>query len=175
MSRMDWVPCRAWGAQQSVPALTQGDLELMNIADSYGTAEVVGLIEASPVRYFVHRIVGMIQVWSSGTPAAGDKVWTRIWPGFVETEVVPTLITVDFIDEADGANARMWYQRIRSLPRGEGDDIGADNHPWWTSVDITPKQVIDKYMVPALSVFNDSATVGSSFRHYLRMLVTPLE
>ncbi len=175
---MDWVPCFGWGVEQTIGPNVQGEQPLMDIVDQYNVGDIVGLIEPSQIRYFVHRIVGQFSAHFIATPASLNVSHFRIWPAWIDTTGAPQVVTADFLDEADGANARIWFERKMRLGQALNeilDPTATGVHPWWSNVDITPKQVIEKYHVLTFSVFNDEGTASMRFRHWFRMLVTPLD
>lgn len=170
---MDWVPATNWDVVDVIPANTQADSPLMDIVDQYAAADVVGQVEVSPVRYFVHRIVGQ---WSAfiASPVTDGAHHMRIWPAYVDTSAGPVVVTPDFIDDAEGANPRIWHERKFFPQDTVARSLQTTVHPWWQSVDIKPKQVIEKYHVPCLSFFNSDATQVMVTQAWFRLLVTPL-
>ncbi len=174
MSRMDWVPCNRWGVQETVGALVQTDVSLMDLSQTYEETDVVGQVEDSPLRYFVHRIVGQFSAHYSTTPSNDQPCIFRIWPAWVDTTAAPVPITADFLDEDDGANARIWFERRIQLDTRPFGGLFVDSHPFWMNIDIKPKQVIEKYHVPTWSFMNRNTVTSMLVTQWLRMLVTPL-
>ncbi len=175
---MDWVPCFRWGVEQSVSPATQGDLALMDPA-LYSNTEVEGQIDDRVNRYFVERIVGQLCFSWSDTPSGGELGLVRsvIWPGIITNTQTGAFDTPGFIDDPSGVNARLWHIRhLFTTGTTRFGQLGSTSHPWWTTIDIRPRQVIDDGQLPILSVFNNDAGIADlEFTHYLRMLVKPLE
>ncbi len=178
MAGMDWVPAFGWGTATGVGVNTQQDFTLMDIADQYTVGDVVGQIEESEIRYFVHRIVGQFAAYYTSTPLLLNPTYFRIWPAPVNTEGAPVATSPDFLDEADGVNPRIWWTRQMRLGQAQNDMIdptGVGIHPWWSTIDIQPKQVIEKYTTPVFSLFNADTQAVVNLRYWLRLLVTPLK
>lgn len=174
MARMDWIPMAGWGIPFTVPALTQDELSLLE-PDQYEADAVIGRVEDSPLRMFIHRIVGQISAHYNSAPVTNNLMTTRLWPGLADTSTVPfTTRTPGFLDESKAANPRLWFDRRRSLDTREFEDLTETAHPFWSTIDIAPKQVIEDGRIPVLSIFNHDTQASLDYQPWLRMLVTPL-
>lgn len=175
MSRMDWVPVENWGVSQTVPASTQSEFSLLDLAQ-YFPAETEGRVDTGG-RMFLHRIVGHFTYGSNGQSLTEPTVHFRIWPGLVDASS-STIYTSGFIDEVDAANARFWWERrirIEGSPSNYSLLTPSQVRSMaWGQIDCSPKQVLDENIVPVFSVLNNDISVSLRFTMWLRLLVTPL-
>jgi len=178
MSKMDWVPCARWGERVSVPSGSQFDSALMQPGLATD-ADVEGRFEETSGRYFVHRIVGVVSQDWSATPSGplSGVIHECIWPGLIDDPSIGGVIGPGFIDEAAGANARLWWRRTKHNSSVSAfADLNATSNRWFAHIDITPKQVIDDGQVPLYSILNtDDTTAALDFYLWLRLLLTPLD
>lgn len=172
---MDWIPCENWGDGYTIVGDEQREIPLLDIGEYLG-GNVVGTPDENS-RMFVHRIVGHYALGRLVDPVARPLVYMRLWPGMVDT-AIPGVVTPGFLDEAEAANARFWWDKIVEL---DASGTYTFMNPLFVGttafceLDIRPNQVLDENTVPVFSVFN-ADTEGEScyFTHWFRMLVTML-
>jgi len=179
--RMDWVP---WNlGTTEVPLLVNAgqcvQVPLLNPL-TLAVAEVQGVIEVQN-RYFIHRIVGQFQIISTNDPV--DPVVACV-PGLFEVagaDSVTTAFGTSTIGGAVGvqdwtaelANMEFWYWRHYKQVVEVG--FNPFEHPWWSSIDIKPKRVMDKQQTPVMA-FKCEGTGEVSYQFFLqlRALISPL-
>ncbi len=172
---MDWVPCYRWGARQTAPINTQLDAPLF-LPTQYDGPEVVGRIDDSPGRYFIHRIIGMISHNWSGVDPDDGLIHECLWPGIIDDFAVGSVSSTGFCDEGTGANADLWWRRTKWTQSSTNfDDMSEVSEPWFNSVDIKPRRVIEDGQIPLYSMFNNDTILTLDVYLWLRLLVTPLE
>lgn len=170
---MDWVVANTWGDTIICNALSDTFVSLMDPTAFMG-AEVVGRVETSPNKYFIHRIVGQYQlVYRDEDPAASRRIEHRIWPGLYDTSL-STIHTPGLMTDSRTANSRLWFNRIQQPAQLQQTPFASIDHPFWTHVDIKPKQVVDENRVPVWQLWNPSI-VDVSFQHWVRLLVSPVK
>ncbi len=172
---MDWIPCYRWGLRNTVASATQFDLPLFR-PTQYDTDDVVGSFEDTPGRYFIHRIVGVMSMNFTLTPAE-PLMHECIWPGLITDPTLGFVGSAGFIDEGSGANSKLWWRRTKAVrDTARFNDLDSVSNPWHFSVDIQPKSVIQDGQIPLYSIFNpieSSETV--EFWLWLRILATALD
>jgi len=178
--QFDWVPWFAYSASQAtiVGGTTTGQFPMLDIAGTmFSTTDTIGEIEDTG-RFFLHRIVGDLELSSDQTDQGADVV---ILPGLVEQTGGNSIQTIIGAGSPAGgiwtdefSNNEFWHHRhypIQLLNNGI-PGVGTDN-PWWSHIDIKPKRVIQKGMNPVLAFCNQSAG-NLNVRFMLRALVTRL-
>lgn len=180
----DWVPLFNYNTRLSLPAGTSNVFPLMDPgAYDSATEQLIGAVDESPKRLKWLRIVGQFDLrfdsaWTGAQQASftGEvpAVKLAVWPGLVDSTAVvrqagnPTA--------PDAMNQRVWWHYYRQ-PRLFTDPPFIDfTHPWWTTLDIAPKQWTDVPMIPVLSIVNPFFTASGEqpdveFIHWWRAYV----
>lgn len=181
MGRMDWVPGGLFGEALTVGTGTIGQFTLYADREDSAASEFDQYEDDNEL--FIHRIVGQMHYFSN---IAENRA-------LFEVLIVPGLMDVDGANspqtifgagdvvaigsgyDAEKANGRIWYHRkvatVDSLANFGGLD--AINHPWWTFIDIKPRQKIGINESPILVIINTGANgVSIGCIHNLRMLMS---
>lgn len=184
----DWVPCQQYDTGNlDVPQGSQATIGLMNNASWSAPIEVIGDIEGEDVGYRIKRIVGYFSWFvNDGAPTNGEA-YMRLWPGFQDQDagepLVPGILATGLLANSDdvglAANEKWWAERITPAswinlpPAGGWNLISNSNHPWHCFIDIKPNWYCPPNMVPCLSIYNGTNSVGNlRFIHRFRMLVS---
>lgn len=180
--RMDWVPVHrfAEAITVNIGQVLQVPLYAPRSLDS--APEFTRYEEDNEL--FIHRIVGQMIYFHNGEI---EQIY--------ETYITPCLMDLDGADnpttvfgngtsvpigtgwDQEKANSRFWYMRTGSHFGSLNilQSTGGANHPWWTFIDIKPKQKTGVNESPCLCVANRSSNaVALGFQPLLRMLISPV-
>lgn len=169
---MDWVPAVSYGATVSVAAASTVYVILYPLPDYIADQEFLYEDEVTS-GLFLHRIVGSVTV--SSDDAGNIPVAWRLMPlgcNYDTLSVLEPFATPWSADQSEWANLRWWDER-RYIPTSAANPDLVD-HPYWTRVDITPKQAFGqkRNLWPVLAIRNYSAAASMRLRHNLRLLLS---
>lgn len=180
---LDWVPCQNYDRDVPIPAVSQTEFGLLNLASWNAPAEVIGDIEGEDDNYRILRIVGYWTVHAIQPQPSAGAVYVRLWPGFQDQQsaslVTPGILTAGAIATVDevglAANEKWWWERIMTA-----SDVGPVTEPWSNlaggrqpfnyMLDIKPSMSMTGSFVPTVSIQNNTDE-DLEFRHRWRMLV----
>lgn len=172
--KMDWVPCFGYGVTLTANAAETAARELLQLPD-FAAVDSVGLVEDTD-DLFIHRIVGFVAMSNGHATSDAISLW-RIMPLQADLETGVVQVPWDPVGTslASGqvANFRFWAERFRTLLPGDSPENTSVDHPFWTQVDIHPKQAVGRRLNlwPSLVVMT-GATIGPvRATPYLRLLV----
>ncbi len=173
---MDWISCTNYGTGLTANSSNMSATTLYSLPDA--AADDVDKVEDADDVLFCHRIVGTIAAQKVEDTTVFVRWGWRIMPLQADIDLVvpelPMAATTD-LNDPDFANLRWWAERyFESSILETTHQTGLDtiSHPWWTNVDIKPKQAfgIKRNLWPALVLWNGSAD-DLRVTHRFRMLV----
>lgn len=168
---MDWVPMSFYRSGITMSAGTTAFVILYPLPP-YAVDDTELVFEDNDdIGLFLERVAGEIRVvWSQG---AGTGVFTwRLMPLGADYDTPAALLPfsgANWSNTTEWANLR-WWKDMRVVP----GDVGAAeliDHPWWTTVDIHPRQLLGarRNLYPVLALDNQT-TVEVVVAHSLRAL-----
>ena len=181
---MDWVPAYGRSLINS-QVWTAVNLSQALVNTASGGAAEFGTFEGEEEEFFVERIVGTVSAWAPGLDGDPISVCLRIQPLQNNlTTVVPQLPFNPGDGDSDYvANFRFWWERrYVVVPSVTSSDVVATqrtssnevDHPYWTQVDIRPKQLIGRRLNlwPCMTFWGNGALGETAeIRWSLRMLL----
>lgn len=156
------TPAYGWGQQFLVPAGAQYDHPLLDPLQGFGyPADVadptVGSFNDDANEVFVSQIMGQYQMFYS-TIGATWVVTHRFWPGVAQDDSGTVEIFVPgSVTTAAVADSEIWYHRRQTIIDGVVTWFDTYSNPWWSNVDIRPRRLLEKHIVPTWSVFNPAS------------------
>lgn len=154
---MDWVPCYgnvlldggavapgAWSAALLAPDLTRPFTQAVATPGEY---------EGEDNNYFIERIVGTVSASVPGTNVVPTIVRIQPLQADLDLSIPDVPWNVNTPDGTFMANFRFWWERRYNAVPETASFIAPElhrtnalevDHPWWTQVDIRPKQVFGR-------------------------------
>lgn len=179
MAAGEWVPLHEFGTRFTIAAGTQIDIPFLDVAEWGPATEVVGAFEESEA-WRLDRVVGQfLCYWAQGPSGS----YLLDWPITVALRAgmqdlgTQAVVTAGTMNLPEVQNEKFYWKREfgqLGFPTAALDAfsmLDPVNNPWWSTVDVRPREVQRDRDMPVYTVLN-TANQDLLFKHFWRMYVT---